>query len=79
MLYIGVTSDLEKRIWQHKQGLVPGFTKDYSVNKLVYIEEYQDINEAIHREKCMKEWKRDWKIELINKANPKWNDLYGGQ
>ena len=76
-LYTGVTSDLQSRIWQHKEGLVEGFSKKYSVNKLVYAEEFQQIEEAIHREKCIKEWKRAWKIELIEKANPDWNDLYG--
>ncbi|MCB9991398.1 MAG: GIY-YIG nuclease family protein [Rhodospirillales bacterium] len=74
-LYIGVTSNLERRVWEHKQGLVEGFTKKYNINKLVHVEEYSDINEAIHREKCMKEWKRNWKIELIEKSNPEWNDL----
>ncbi len=72
-----MTSDLLNRISQHKEGLVKGFTKKYSVNKLVYIEEYSDVGEAIHREKCLKEWKRAWKIELIEKMNPEWNDLYG--
>lgn len=76
VLYTGVTSDLFARIWQHKQGLVEGFTKKYSVNKLVYVEEYEDANEAIHREKCIKEWKRSWKVELIEKENPEWFDLY---
>ncbi len=75
-LYIGVTSHLQQRIWQHKQGLVEGFTKRYSTTKLVYAEEFTDVNEAIYREKCMKEWRRDWKLELIEKANPEWNDLY---
>ncbi len=76
VLYTGVTSDLMQRIWQHKQGLVEGFTKKYSVNKLVYVEEYNDVNEAIHREKCIKRWKRSWKKEWINKMNPDWIDLY---
>ena len=76
VLYTGVTSDLLKRVWEHKQGVVEGFTKRYSVNKLVYVETYSDVNEAIHREKCIKKWKRDWKLELIDKMNPEWNDLY---
>jgi putative endonuclease len=77
VLYTGVTSDLQSRIWQHKEGLAEGFSKKYSVNKLVYAEEFQQIEEAIHREKCIKEWKRAWKVELIEKVNPDWNDLYG--
>ncbi len=77
VLYTGITSDLAARVWQHKQGLVEGFTKKYCVNKLVYFEEYEDVNEAIHREKCIKKWKRGWKLELIEKMNPEWNDLYG--
>lgn len=76
VLYTGVTVDPARRIWEHRQGLADGFTKKYSVNKLVYLEEYGDINEAIRREKCIKEWKRSWKIELIEKSNPQWNDLY---
>ena len=76
VLYTGVTSELGKRIYQHKQGQIEGFTKKYNVNKLVYDEEYKDINEAIHREKCIKEWSLDWKIELIEKINPEWKDLY---
>lgn len=75
-LYIGVTSDLQKRVYEHKAGLVNGFTKTCSVNKLVYVEIYSDINEAIRREKCGKRWKRDWKINLIEKENPEWADLY---
>lgn len=75
-LYTGVTNDLMRRVWEHKQGLIKGFTKKYSVTKLVYMEEYGDVNEAIHREKCIKEWNRAWKIELIEGINPDWNDLY---
>ena len=76
VLYVGVTSDIKARVWQHKQGMIAGFTKRYSINKLVYAEEYQSIEEAIHREKGIKEWKRAWKTELIEKANPAWDDLY---
>lgn len=76
VLYTGVTRDWSRRIWEHKQRLVDGFTKKYSVNKLVYIEEYQDAGAAIHREKCIKEWPRAWKIELIERQNPEWKDLY---
>ena len=75
-LYVGITSDLVKRIWQHKKGLVDGFTKKYSVKKLVYYEEHEGILNAISREKRLKEWPRKWKLELIEKHNPKWNDLY---
>ena len=74
-LYIGMTADRERRMWEHKQGLVEGFTKKYSVNKLVHIEEFSDVNEAIHREKCLKEWNRDWKVRLIEESNPEWRDL----
>lgn len=76
-LYIGVTSDLIKRVWQHKQKLIDGFTKKYSVSILVYFETAIDINEAIKREKQLKTWERDWKLKLIEKNNPEWTDLYG--
>lgn len=76
-LYTGVTSNLIKRMYEHKEGLVEGFTKDYNVKNLVYFEETSDVNEAITREKRIKKWKRDWKIQLIEKRNPQWEDLYG--
>jgi len=75
-LYIGVTSDLSKRIFEHKNNLVDGFTKKYSVHNLVYYEETININSAIKREKRLKKWNRKWKIELIEKLNPNWDDLY---
>ena len=75
-LYIGVTSDLIQRTWQHREGVVPSFTKRYSVKQLVYFESYADIGLAIARETRLKKWKRRWKIELIEKSNPAWNDLY---
>ncbi len=75
-LYIGVTSDLVKRVGEHREGLVPGFTQKYKVNRLVYYEEHADIREAIAAEKRMKKWKRLWKIRLIEKINPDWRDLY---
>jgi putative endonuclease len=75
-LYIGVTSDLVKRVYEHKNNLVGGFTKKYNVHKLVYYETTEDINSAITREKQLKRWKRSWKIELIEKKNPEWRDLY---
>jgi putative endonuclease len=75
-LYIGVTSDLMKRVWEHKNDLVEGFTKEYGVHRLVYFEMIEDMASAIQREKQMKKWNRDWKIELIEKDNPEWADLY---
>jgi putative endonuclease len=77
-LYIGVTSDLARRIYEHKNGLVRGFTKKYHVHKLVYCESYDYIDKAIETEKRMKKWNRKWKIELIERMNPEWNDLYEG-
>jgi putative endonuclease len=75
-IYIGVTNNLAKRVFEHKSGFVEGFTKKYNVKDLVYVETYPTPEEAIHREKCLKKWKRDWKIELIEGQNPLWNDLY---
>ncbi len=77
-LYIGVTSDLKKRIYEHKNDLVPGFTNRYKVHNLVYFEVINDIREALLREKRLKKWKREWKIKLIEKNNPSWKDLYEG-
>jgi len=75
-LYIGVTGDLIKRISEHKQKAVDGFTKKYNVHNLVYCEVYGDIKEAILREKQMKKWNRKWKIRVIEEKNPEWEDLY---
>lgn len=75
-LYIGVTSDLVKRIWEHKNKLADGFTEKYGADKLVYYEETSDVNSAIAREKQLKNWQRKWKLELIEKNNPQWEDLY---
>jgi putative endonuclease len=75
-LYIGVTSDLLGRVWQHKNKVVDGFTKKYDVNYLVYYEQTEDVRSALAREKQLKNWKRQWKIELIEKDNPEWRDLY---
>jgi putative endonuclease len=75
-LYIGVTSDLVKRIWQHKNETVEGFTKQYGLKRLVHFEQYQDVKEAILREKRIKKWNRQWKINLIEQNNPNWDDLY---
>ena len=74
-LYTGITNDLARRVIEHKSGLIKGFTKKYSVNKLVYFESTNDVNAAILREKRLKKWKRQWKIELIEKSNPDWKDL----
>ncbi|OIO39757.1 MAG: GIY-YIG nuclease [Candidatus Omnitrophica bacterium CG1_02_46_14] len=75
-IYVGVTSNLVKRIYEHKQDLTDGFTKRYKVHQLVYYEEIPDINSAITREKQLKAWKRKWKLMLIEKCNPNWEDLY---
>ena len=75
-LYIGVTSDLIQRVWQHKSDLVEGFTRQYGCYMLVYFEQYEDMANAILREKQMKKWNRAWKIALIEKANPTWRDLW---
>lgn len=74
-LYIGVTTDLARRVYEHQNDLVKGFTSRYGLHKLVYAETHEDIEVAIRREKAMKEWKRDWKIELIEASNPDWHDL----
>ncbi|SOD42107.1 GIY-YIG nuclease family protein [Nitrosovibrio sp. Nv4] len=75
-LYICVTSDLVKRVWEHKNDLVEGFTRRYSVHTLVYFEMHHEMVEAIQREKQFKKWNRAWKIELIEKTNPLWRDLW---
>ena len=76
ILYIGVANDLRHRVWQHKNDIQEGFTKKYGVHRLVWYEETTDIREAIQREKQMKKWRRQWKIDLIKKENPDWDDLY---
>jgi putative endonuclease len=75
-LYVGVTSDLTRRIWEHKSKAVEGFTQKYNANKLVYFEQYDDAENAIKREKRLKKYNRKWKLELIEKVNPEWRDLY---
>ena len=77
-LYLGVTSDLIRRIYEHRTDAVPGFTSRYGVKRLVWFEIYQDAISAISREKELKKWRRDWKIRLIEEANPDWLDLYDG-
>jgi len=75
-LYIGVTSALVQRVWQHKTKAVPGFTTRYRVDQLVYFEAHGDAASAIQREKRLKKWRRAWKIQLIEERNPEWRDLY---
>ena len=77
-LYIGVTSNLQKRVWEYKNDLVEGFTKKYVVHRLVYYELHDDMVSAIRREKQMKKWNRAWKLELIERQNPGWKDLGEG-
>jgi putative endonuclease len=76
VLYIGFTSDLKKRIWEHKNKLVDGFTKKYNLTRLVYYESGDDGNAVLERERQLKNWHRDWKINQIEKDNPSWDDLY---
>jgi putative endonuclease len=75
VLYIGVTNDLHRRIYEHKNKLIKGFSSKYSLDKLVYFEETGDIQSALNREKQLKKWNRSWKIELIERYNPEWKDL----
>jgi len=75
-LYVGVTSDLARRVWQHRTGAVEGFTSRYGVHHLVWYEAHERIVDAIAREKAIKFWKRAWKLELIERSNPDWLDLY---
>jgi putative endonuclease len=74
-LYIGITNDLKRRVYEHKNGIIKGFTKKYNLDKLIYFEEFKNIEEAIIREKMMKKWNRTWKTEIIEKFNPDWKDL----
>jgi putative endonuclease len=78
VMYIGVTNDLERRIYEHKNKMIKGFTEKYNVRKLVYFEETQDINTAIEREKEIKKWRREKKNRLVNYMNPNWDDLSSG-
>jgi len=75
-LYIGVTSDLVKRVWEHRNNFVEGFTKRYGVHNLVWYELHETMESAIQREKWLKDWKRKWKVHLIEKMNSDWKDLY---
>ncbi len=76
VLYIGVTTDLMRRVWQHKSKEIDGFTKDYNVCQLVYFEHFEDKWQAALRERRLKKWNREWKIKLIETSNPNWHDLY---
>ncbi len=76
VLYVGVTSDLEGRIWEHRNHVYRGFTGSYNCTRLVWYEDSGDITEAIYREKQLKHWKREWKVQLIEEMNPEWADLY---
>ena len=75
-LYTGVTTGLEGRAWEHREGLIPGFTAKYGCKMLVWYEEYFDVRDAIGREKNIKHWRREWKLALIEEMNPNWDDLY---
>tara|TARA_B100000614_G_C14429039_1_gene445286 strand:+ start:361 stop:645 length:285 start_codon:yes stop_codon:yes gene_type:complete len=75
-LYVGVTSDIHRRAWEHRQGIVPGFTKRYGLKRLVYVEPHDSVAAAIQREKSIKTWPRAWKVRLIHGVNPDWDDLY---
>jgi len=77
-LYIGVTNDLVRRVYEHRSKFVPGFTRKYGVDRLIYFEQFSTAEAAIQREKQLKKWNRRWKIELIEKTNPNWDDLYEG-
>jgi putative endonuclease len=76
-LYVGVTSDLIKRVWEHKNDMIEGFTKRYRVHNLVWFEQHETMESAMLREQAIKEWKRAWKVELIEGSNAQWQDLYG--
>jgi putative endonuclease len=75
-LYVGVTGDLQGRVWQHREGVVDGFTRRYRVDRLVYFEPFDDIRVAIQREKSLKKWPREWKVNLVEGRNPDWIDLF---
>jgi putative endonuclease len=75
-LYVGVTNDLIRRVYEHRKDIISGFTKKYGVHRLVYYEQVSDIKTALQREKRLKKWNRKWKIELIEQKNPEWDDLY---
>lgn len=74
--YIGVTNDLVRRVYEHKEGITGGFTRKYNLRTLVYYEVYEEIEESIKREKQLKNWKRQWKLDMVDKINPEWKDLW---
>ncbi len=76
VLYVGVTADLARRAWEHREGIFEGFTKRYALKRLVWFEAHDDIRTAIQREKNLKHWSRVWKVDLITAANPEWRDLF---
>jgi putative endonuclease len=76
ILYVGVTNDLVRRVFEHRSGFVEGFTKRYGLNRLVYFERFDDIRDAIQREHNIKHWSRAWKVRMIITTNPDWNDLF---
>ena len=76
--YVGITNDLVRRIWEHRNDLVDGFTKEHRLHRLVWYEVHGDVVEAITREKRIKKWHRDWKVNLVQRMNPEWDDLYEG-
>ena len=76
VLYVGVTSDIKRRAWEHRTGAVSGFSKKYGLNRLVYVEHHENIGAAIQREKNIKHWRRSWKVHLIHSVNSDWDDLY---
>jgi putative endonuclease len=75
-LYVGMTNDLVRRTWEHKEGVIDGFTRAYGVHRLVYFEETEEVAAAQQRERNLKRWKREWKVALIERENPNWDDLY---
>ncbi|MEL7451801.1 MAG: GIY-YIG nuclease family protein [Pseudomonadota bacterium] len=75
-LYTGVTKDLERRVWEHRTGYIKGFTSKHNVRQLVWFEVHNDVREVVAREKRIKRWRRRWKLDLIEAANPNWRDLY---
>ena len=77
-LYVGVTNDLVRRVYEHRSDVIGGFTAQYGVHRLVYFEIYEDVREAIAREKRLKRWRREWKVELIERQNEDWHDLWPG-
>jgi putative endonuclease len=77
-LYIGMTNDLARRVWEHREEMVPGFTKKYGIKTLVYYGTFSDVNAAIHWETRLKKYKREWKLNLIEQRNPDWRDLSDG-